>query len=308
MKFKIPSSAEIAFWMEDGTIWRQRAYVIIYVLLMVSLLVGAMIGRREEPVNISDTKLQTYQAVGDGTVNVALVSKSYNPSKHMMQLEFSAQSSNGLTTLTGNEVSFTGNVVRGNAEISVIPTINNHWTILVTGLQKDFGALEIKTKSNIPVKPSLTSTQVTNAKPEFAITQKHVRVDNKLVKQSIKSVALTAVKTEIVKQENSIKNLKKKISDGKKLITFDQNQIQKLQQNADTLTNSEANNAADTIRNLNQEIAATNGTIDTSNSKIASKIKTISQLTDKQTAIKNGSFDFPAKIETGVIKKSNPSK
>jgi len=308
MKFKLPSSAEIEFWMQDGTIWRQRAYVIVYLSLMTILLVGAFIGRREEPVNITDSKLKTYQSVGDGTVNVALISKAYNPSKHMMQLEFSAQGSNGLSTLTGNEVSFSGNVVRGNAAISVIPTINNHWTILVTGLQKDFGALEINAKSNIPVKPSLTNTQNTNSKPKFSITQKHVRVDKKLVKQSIKSVALTAVKNEITKQEKSIKNLKKKISDGKKLIEFDNNQIQKLQQNADTLTNSEANDAADTIQNLNQEIAATNGTIDSSTTKIASKTKTISQLTDKQTAIKNGTFDFPAKIETGVIKKSNPSK
>jgi hypothetical protein len=308
MKWKLPSRAAIEFFIEDGTIYRQRAYIIGFVIIISGLLFHAATGRQEEPLNVTEAKLNTYQSVGDGTVSLALTSKVYDPQKDMIELEFKATSANGLTTLTGNEVDFTGSVAHGNAELNVIPTINNHWTILVTKLDQKFGALQIKAKSNIPTKPSITNQKVENNKPKFAMIQTHLKTDNHLKNKSVKVVALDAVSDEIDKQELGINSLKDKIKDGNKLIDFDQNQINKLQQNSDTLTNSEAKNAADTITNLNQEIDTTNQTIEVSNNKINSKTKTIARLKKKKVAIKNGSFDFPAKQQTGVLKTIKKAK
>jgi hypothetical protein len=308
MKIKLPSRAAIAFFMEDGTIYRQRVYIILYVLLMSLLLLNAAVGRREEPSNISDTQLKSYQTVGDGSISLALVSKAYNPQKNILELEFKANGNNGLTTLTGNEIEFSGSVVRGKAMINIIPTINNHWTVLVTNLDPKFGALSIKVESNIPRKPTLNSSKFENVKPTFTVTQAHTNTNSNLEVQSIKSVALTAVDSETMKQKKLIKTLENQISDGQKLIAFDQNQIKKLQQNSNTLTSSEAQKATETITNLNQEIELTDETTASAKSKINSKNKIIDQLNDKKNAIKNGSFKFPAKQQTGQIQAIKPSK
>ena len=98
----------------------------------------------------------------------------YNPTKRIMSLQLAGGNSDSLM-FTGTEIKVSGNLVDGNARITTIPTTNNHWTVLVTDMPTQWGAVQLKIKPNMPIDPTAASDASTDTSAAFNVTQTHAQ-------------------------------------------------------------------------------------------------------------------------------------
>ncbi len=306
IKDKIPTGSQIAFYVEYQTIIRQRIYVGLVVTSLLILLTGAWFGRRTEPINIANTKIGTAYPVGDGTTQLKLTSSRYNPSKNLLEMDFKAtDSTNGASsfTFTGSEIKFKGATSHGNARMETIPTINNQWTIVVSDLDKKFGAVEIETISMMPKnEDSATGSADEDRRPTFGTTQKHVKKDHKMSYSEPAALALSVVDHQIENSKKSIKGKEEKIEETQKAIDFENQQIDDLKKNLEHMTTNEADDAADTIGDLRDKITTNNELIEQTKNHLSNKEKEVKQLQQKKSDIESGTFDVPASTKSQTIK------
>lgn len=294
-----PTKSEIAFFIEDKTIMRQRFYLISYVVLIVSLLLPAYIGRQQEPMDIGDTKVGTENPVGDNNVSVKLLSAKYNPSKNIVEMNFKASGADEFQTFTGNELKFNGATGNGKAKMTTIPTLNNQWTVRFSNLEQKFGGIEVMAISTAPSDP--TQSNGDNQKPTFSATQKHLKHDAKLSFSSPRKVALLAVSDEITHQEQSLAKKKQQLKKTKKSIDFKQKQIDTIQATTDIMTQSEKDKAADTVGNLKEEIASSQDFVHEYEADIKSKQTNLEQLRHKEELITSGDYEQSSAIKTVTV-------
>ncbi|WP_419154763.1 hypothetical protein [Weissella minor] len=303
---KLPTGSQIAFYVEDQTVIRQRIYVGLVVISLLILLVGAWVGRRTEPVNIDNTKIGTAYPVGDGSTQLKLTNSHYNPSKKLLEIDFKAiDSTNGASpfTFTGSEIQFKGKTSRGKAKMETIPTLDNQWTIVISDLDKKFGAVEIEAISKIPKSEGeVTGSDDEDRRPTFGTTQKHVKEDGSMTYSEPTEVALAVVDNQIRSDEKSIKAKNNKLDKTQQGINFENQQIDDLKKNLDHMTTNEADNAADTIGDLRDKISANNELIDQVKKEVSDKEKEVQQLHQKKSDIESGSFDVPEATKTQMIK------
>jgi hypothetical protein len=294
------------FFLEDKIILRQRLYAVVTFSLIAFLLIFAIVDRQGEPINIQPTKLNTPISVGgDSSLQVQMTSAQYNPDAHVAVFKFSATGIANDSVLTGDELKFSGKTSQGDGEIKVIPTLNNQWVVIVTDLDKTFGAIQIQANSNMPQKittannassdfsSSSDSTTQTSPKAIFSVIQKKISRNYHLKDQSAKQVTLSSIESEKKQNQQNIKSIQQQISSANQLINFDNQQIQKLQQNTDSITQDEANKRNVTVDNLRNEINSTNRSLTDLNQKLSDANQETSSLNQKKSDVESGKFKFP---------------
>ncbi|WP_419153716.1 hypothetical protein [Weissella viridescens] len=309
-KFHLPTAAQIEFFIEDKTIARQRFYLLAYGILMACLLFGAWTGRRTEPIDVSDTKIGTSQPVGDGNTQVKLTDSRYNPAKNLLEMDFQAtgtSNSSNSFTFTGKELKFDGHTNHGSAKLESIPTVDNHWTVVISNLDKNFGSVEVRAMSNMPNVGELVTDggESENSKPTFAATQKHIKHDRHLTLYAPDQLALKTVDQQISNAQKSVQKNTEKLKQTEAAIDFKNQQIDDLKENIKQMTSNEADNASDTIGDLREQITTEQDNVTQLKSDIKAKQKNIEQLEDKKQAIQSGSYRVSDETRSTTIKPKN---
>lgn len=299
---------QAAFLLDEYKVERQRVLVGAYLLLISILLIGAFIGRQDEPMNVKDTKLNETQQVGFNSMMVKMTDKTYNEKQNFVEMTFEATGSKDKQILTGDELKITGKTIRGTADLVVIPTINNQWTIIISNLDEKFGAIELTVESLIPNKPGQPVDKTQNKIAVFKATQKHMPKSDSTEQMTPKTVALSAVQKGIKNIDSEISELKKKNDDSEKLIAYNKEQIKKLQSNTKTMTTIEAQNTADTVVDLQNEIASTQDYIKSTKEDIKSKSAEKDKMLKKEVAIKNDNFKFSEVSKTQKMEPKSTSE
>lgn len=289
------------FFLEEYTPLRQRIYVGLTILFVASLSIFAFNARQTDPLNMKNTELNTEQPIGRDSMQVKMTKAVYSPKNHTAQFVFKGDGTGNDSALTGNEFKFLGKVVSGKGNLTVIPTINNQWVVLVSNLDTNFGGIQIVAESNIPEKPNINSSNIENQKPVFSTSQKDLKKVINLNASSPKTITLNAVVEEEKSNENSISKTKNKINDTKKLIEYDKSQIYKLQENTDSLTSDEVKKRSNTIENLRNEISTSETSLTELKNKLSHLKDNTKQLKDKKIAIEKGDFKLPKVQETSKV-------
>lgn len=302
-KFKL-APGQWQYFLEEKVILRQRIYVFVSIFLIFILMIFAFVERQSDPLSIRPTKLDSPINVGSGTSSyqVQMLTAEYNPNSHVAQFKFSASTASSNSVFTGSELKFSGKTTQGDGEIKVIPTINNQWIVTITDLDKTFGAIQIQVSSNTPTLSTVSidssssssyKSNATNQKATFSVVQKSLKRNKSLKDQSAKQVTLDAVSSEMKNNNQQINDYKKKIDDANKLINYDNEQINKLQQNTDSITQDEANRRNQTIQNLRLDITSTQNSLNNLNGKLAESQQTNEVLKQKKNDVESGKFQFP---------------
>lgn len=298
---KLLKKGQLEFWLDEYKATRQRWAAVLYVLIISVLLINAFIGRQDEPMNIRDTKLNENQAVGLDGMQVKMTSKNYNEKQNIIEATLEATGSTDKEILTGDEIKITGNTIRGNAKLVVIPTINNQWTVVISDLDPKFGAVQLEVSSQIPAKPGQLNDQKDDKIALFSATQKHFDKTNHDEELTPKSAALKALEKGKKDIEKQLTEFEKQIEESKKLIEYDKEKIKKLQENTKTLTKAEANNTAETIQSLRSEITSTEDFIELTKHDIEVKQDELKKLNDKKLAIESEDFKFSDSTDVQTI-------
>lgn len=313
-KFKL-APGQWQYFLEEKVILRQRIYVFVSIFLIFILMIFAFVERQSDPLSIRPTKLDSPINVGSGTASyqVQMLSAEYNPNSHVAQFKFSANTASSNSVFTGSELKFSGKTTQGDGEIKVIPTINNQWIVTITDLDKTFGAIQIQVSSNTPTLSTSTASidssssssytsNVSNQKATFSVVQKSLKRNKDLKNQSAKQVTLDAVASEMKSNNQQISDYKKKIDDANKLINYDNDQINKLQQNTDSITQDEANRRNQTIQNLRLDITSTQNSLNSLNGKLSDAQQNDAVLKQKKNDVESGKFQFPEIQKASKIK------
>lgn len=282
LNLHVPTWPEIKFWMEDGKVIRQRFLVGAYGLLMMILLIGAFVAARTAPVNIKPTKVGTTGSIGRNSASIKFDSARYNPKNNLIQINISGSDTSGVI-LSGKDISVSGESINGNEKVTMVPTTNNHWTLIVNNLDEHWGGFKLKIKSEIPQAPNTVNNSEQAQTFGININQSNIKNDSSLKKTSYKEVMLNALAKENDRYERLIKNDNSDINKLQDVIDFDNQKIDEFGNQQGVVTSSDKRKQADSIQKMRDEIATTQTQINEKNNKLKSHKKYLTQVKQKQT-------------------------
>lgn len=276
----VPAS-KMKYWQENYHTRIQQIFVFTILALIVILFGHAKWVARTEPVNISPTKIGSEQSVGyNGSgMSVKLDSAQYNPKNNLVMLTISAKADNSVT-LTGNELSIKGSVLSNvQGEYELVPTTNNHWTVLLTNLPKTWGAIQVSLKSELP--EIMQSGTDTNVPGRIRLVQSRIKTNTNISEQSAVKIIKLAVTDQINQATKSIENKQRQVKASQKVIDFNTKQISKLQSDDSLRNASEKKAAAQSVETLQNEIGQQEDSIKILEKQIARRQTLLEQDRDK---------------------------
>lgn len=303
-------------WLEDHTIHRKVFTFFALLLAWLSLLVGAMVS--PERIRYTKEELNTRQVFGNGSGEVTLVSQLYSPKTKLIVLSFQTKDSTSSVRegIVSQELTWHlyGKKKGTQATMEVIPVTDNRLSVVIRHVPSDFDtfAVEITNHTalsneldvNIASSKDSSQTLSKRTKTDENSVQFYITTVNKELKTkqitsiSREDIALAAVKEEKEFQEDQMQKLKSSIEQLKQSIKTDQTTKESLEIESQYLSGSDLETNQKKVETLETEMTTKTKAIDKALSNIQLVDEKLANLTKKETAIKDGSFQFTDAIKT----------
>ena len=206
-----------------------------------------------------------------------------------------------------------------DATMEIVPIVDNKISVIIRNVPEDFGAFAIditnKTVSTSDIDIDISSSSDDQDKTSKGeennddnVVQFYVTTQNsKLKRDKIKNVsreefALSEIKVEKTFQEGQIKKLNNSIKQLKASIKDDNSRKEGLLKEAEYLSGEDLETNQKDIATIESNIETKNRSIETANQNIEKVQVKIKSLKKKETAIKDGTFEFSNPIETVEMK------
>lgn len=303
-------------WLEDHTIHRKVFTFFALLLAWLSLLVGALAS--PERIRYTKEELNTRQVFGNGSGEVTLVSQVYSPKTKMIVLSFQTKDSTSSVRegIVSQELTWHlyGKKKGTQATMEVIPVTDNKLSVVIRHVPSDFDTFAVEITNHtalsssvdVDIASSKDSSQASlkQKKTDSNSVQFYITTANKELKTkqiasvSREAVALAAVREEKEFQEDQMQKLKSSIEQLKQSIKTDQTTKESLEIESQYLSGSDLETNQKKVETLETEMTTKTKAIDKALSNIQLVDEKLANLTKKETAIKDGSFQFTDAIKT----------
>lgn len=308
-------------WFQDNVIKRKLVIFSMLFTAWVSLLLGAFYSPQR--LTYTDEQLKTKRTFENGTGEIRLSSQTYSPSTGVIVLQFETKDSTspvdrGIDTKRLKWDLYAQNK-SADTTMEIVPIVDNKISVIIRNVPEDFGAFAIDI-TNKTVSTSDIDIDVSNPSDEQEKTVKqedddddnvvqfYVTTQNsKLKKEIIKSVsreefALSEIIEEKDFQEGQIEKLNNSIEQLKTSIEDDESRKNGLLKEAEYLSGDDLESNQKDVATIESNIETKNRSIETATQNIEKVQVKIISLEKKESAIKDGTFEFSNPIETVEMK------
>lgn len=308
-------------WFQDNVIKRKLVIFSILFTAWISLLLGAFYSPQR--LTYTDEQLKTKRSFENGTGEIRLSSQSYSPETGIIVLQFETKDSTspvdrGIDTKRLKWDLYAQNK-SADTTMEIVPIVDNKISVIIRNVPEDFGAfaIDITNKtvatSDIDIDVSTPSDeQEKTVKQEDDdddnVVQFYVTTQNsKLKKEIIKSVsreefALSEIIEEKDFQEGQIEKLNNSIEQLEASIEDDESRKNGLLKEAEYLSGDDLESNQKDVATIESNIETKNRSIETATQNIEKVQAKIVSLEKKETAVKDGTFEFSNPIETVEMK------
>ncbi|WP_300976354.1 hypothetical protein [Streptococcus thermophilus] len=308
-------------WIQDNVIKRKLVIFSVLFTAWMSLLLGAIYSPQRQ--TYTDEQLKTKRTFENGTGEIRLSSQSYSPETGIIVLQFETKDSTspvdrGIDTKRLQWDLYAQNKT-AETTMEIVPIVDNKISVIIRNVPENFGAYAIDI-TNKTVATSNIDIDVSNPSDEQEepvkqadddddnVVQFYVTTQNsKLKKEKIKSVsreefALSEIIEEKVFQEGQIKKLNNSIEQLKASIEDDEARKNGLLKEAEYLSGDDLESNQKDVATIESNIETKNRSIETATQNIEKVQAKIVSLEKKETAVKDGTFEFSNPIETVEMK------
>lgn len=308
-------------WFQDNVIKRKLVVFSVLFTAWISLLLGAIYSPQRQ--TYTDEQLKTKRTFENGTGEIRLSSQSYSPETGIIVLQFETKDSTSPVDRGIDTKRLKWNLYAQNKTadtiMEIVPIVDNKISVIIRNVPENFGAyaIEITNKtvatSDIDIDVSTPSDeQEKTVKQEDDdddnVVQFYVTTQNsKLKKEIIKSVsreefALSEIIEEKDFQEGQIEKLNNSIEQLKTSIEDDESRKNGLLKEAEYLSGDDLESNQKDVATIESNIETKNRSIETATQNIEKVQAKIVSLEKKETAVKDGTFEFSNPIETVEMK------
>lgn len=308
-------------WFQDNVIKRKLVIFSVLFTAWISLLLGAFYSPQRQ--TYTDEQLKTKQTFENGTGEIKLTNQTYSAETGIIVLQFETKDSTSPVDRGIDTKRLKWNLYAqkksSDTTMEIVPIVDNKISVIIRNVPEDFGAFAIDitnktvSTSNIDIDISRSSddqeqTSKAEENNDDNVVQFYVTTQNsKLKREKIKSVsreefALSEIKVEKTFQEGQIKKLNKSIKQLKTSIEDDNSRKDGLLREAEYLSGDDLETNQKDIATIESNIETKNRSIETANQNIEKVQAKIDSLEKKETAIKDGTFEFSNPIETVEMK------
>lgn len=308
-------------WFQDNVIKRKLVIFSILLTAWISLLLGAIYSPQRQ--TYTDEQLKTKRTFENGTGEIRLSSQSYSPETGIIVLQFETKDSTSPVDRGIDTKRLKWNLYAQNKTadtiMEIVPIVDNKISVIIRNVPENFGAyaIDITNKtvatSDIDIDVSTPSDeQEKTVKQEDDdddnVVQFYVTTQNsKLKKEIIKSVsreefALSEIIEEKDFQEGQIEKLNNSIEQLKTSIEDDESRKNGLLKEAEYLSGDDLESNQKDVATIESNIETKNRSIETATQNIEKVQVKIISLEKKESAIKDGTFEFSNPIETVEMK------
>ena len=308
-------------WFQDNVIKRKLVVFSVLFTAWISLLLGAIYSPQRQ--TYTDEQLKTKRTFENGTGEIRLSSQSYSPETGIIVLQFETKDSTSPVDRGIDTKRLKWNLYAQNKTadtiMEIVPIVDNKISVIIRNVPENFGAyaIEITNKtvatSDIDIDVSTPSDeQEKTVKQEDDdddnVVQFYVTTQNsKLKKEIIKSVsreefALSEIIEEKDFQEGQIEKLNNSIEQLKTSIEDDESRKNGLLKEAEYLSGDDLESNQKDVATIESNIETKNRSIETATQNIEKVQVKIISLEKKESAIKDGPFEFSNPIETVEMK------
>ncbi|WP_277290597.1 hypothetical protein [Streptococcus orisratti] len=308
-------------WIQDNVIKRKLVIFSVLFTAWMSLLLGAIYSPQRQ--TYTDEQLKTKRTFENGTGEIRLSSQSYSSETGIIVLQFETKDSTspvdrGIDTKRLQWDLYAQNKT-AETTMEIVPIVDNKISVIIRNVPENFGAYAIDI-TNKTVATSDIDIDVSNPSDEQEepvkqedddddnVVQFYVTTQNsKLKKEKIKSVsreefALSEIIEEKVFQEGQIKKLNNSIEQLKASIEDDEARKNGLLKEAEYLSGDDLESNQKDVATIESNIETKNRSIETATQNIEKVQAKIVSLEKKETAVKDGTFEFSNPIETVEMK------
>lgn len=309
-------------WIQDNVIKRKLVIFSVLFTAWMSLLLGAIYSPQRQ--TYTDEQLKTKRTFENGTGEIRLSSQSYSSETGIIVLQFETKDSTspvdrGIDTKRLQWDLYAQNKT-AETTMEIVPIVDNKISVIIRNVPENFGAYAIDI-TNKTVATSDIDIDVSNPSDEQEepvkqeedddddnVVQFYVTTQNsKLKKEKIKSVsreefALSEIIEEKVFQEGQIKKLNNSIEQLKASIEDDEARKNGLLKEAEYLSGDDLESNQKDVATIESNIKTKNRSIETATQNIEKVQAKIVSLEKKETAVKDGTFEFSNPIETVEMK------
>lgn len=306
----------IRVWLEDHTIHRKVITIFALLLAWFSLLVGAIVS--PERIRYTKEELNTRQVFGNGSGEVTLVSQHYSPKTKMIVLSFQTKDSTSSVRegIVSQELTWHlyGKKKGTQATMEVIPVTDNKLSVVIRHVPSNFDTFAVEITNHTTLSSRIdvdiasskdaSQTSLKQKKSDDNSVQFYITTANKELKTkqitsvSREDIALAAVREEMAFQEDQMQKLKSSIEQLNQSIKTDQTTKEGLEIESKYLSGTDLEANQKKVENLETEMITKTKAIDKAMANIQLVEEKLSNLTKKETAIKDGSFQFTDAIKT----------
>ncbi|MCF2565194.1 hypothetical protein JQM70_01290 [Streptococcus pasteurianus] len=308
-------------WIQDNVIKRKLVIFSVLFTAWMSLLLGAIYSPQRQ--TYTDEQLKTKRTFENGTGEIRLSSQSYSSETGIIVLQFETKDSTSPVDRGIDTKRLKWNLYAqkksSDTTMEIVPIVDNKISVIVRNVPEDFGAFAIDitnktvSTSNIDIDISSSSddqeqTSKAEENNDDNVVQFYVTTQNsKLKREKIKSVsreefALSEIIEEKVFQEGQIKKLNNSIEQLKASIEDDEARKNGLLKEAEYLSGDDLESNQKDVATIESNIETKNRSIETATQNIEKVQAKIVSLEKKETAVKDGTFEFSNPIETVEMK------
>ena len=308
-------------WFQDNVIKRKLVIFSMLFTAWVSLLLGAIYSPQRQ--TYTDEQLKTKRTFENGTGEIRLSSQTYSPKTGVIVLQFETKDSTSPVDrgIDAKRLKWDLYAQKKSVDttMEIVPIIANKISVIIRNVPEDFGAFAIditnKTVSTSDIDIDVSSPSDGQEQPSKAkehddgnVVQFYVTTQNsKLERDKINNVsreefALSQIKVEKTFQEGQIKKLNNSIKQIKASIEDDEARKNGLLKEAEYLSGDDLESNQKDVATIESNIETKNRSIETATQNIEKVQAKIVSLEKKETAVKDGTFEFSNPIETVEMK------
>ena len=308
-------------WFQDNVIKRKLVIFSMLFTAWVSLLLGAIYSPQRQ--TYTDEQLKTKRTFENGTGEIRLSSQTYSPKTGVIVLQFETKDSTSPVDrgIDAKRLKWDLYAQKKSVDttMEIVPIIDNKISVIIRNVPEDFGAFAIditnKTVSTSDIDIDVSSPSDGQEQPSKAkehddgnVVQFYVTTQNSMLERdkinnvSREEFALSQIKVEKTFQEGQIKKLNNSIKQIKASIEDDEARKNGLLKEAEYLSGDDLESNQKDVATIESNIETKNRSIETATQNIEKVQAKIVSLEKKETAVKDGTFEFSNPIETVEMK------
>lgn len=308
-------------WFQKNVIKRKLVIFSALFTAWLSLFLGAIYSPQRQ--TYTDEQLKTKRTFDNETGEIRLSNQTYSPQTGIIVLQFETKDSTSPVNRGIDTKRLKWDLYAQKKTIDttmeIVPIVDNKISVIIRNVPKNFGAYAIDI-TNLTVSTRSIDIDVSNptddevnlpkveADADENVIQFFVTTQNsKLKKRMIKSVsreefALSEIAEEKSFQEGQIDKLNNSIEQLKSSIEDDEFRKVGLVKEAEYLSGEDLESNQKDIAIIESNIETKNRSIETATRNIEKLQEKLNSLEKKETAIKDGTFEFSNTIETVEMK------